>query len=530
MSRQGGQGYSWDESLTWDEAENACLERGGHLASVLSAEERKSLGDGEHTHDSFLGGKRLNGTWTWSDGSPFNESGKIFILEEKPGDCLKHSTASIHTTDCSTILHYYWCKLETTQLVSQTNLTFKFSKTDLMGEMPWLVVDHQLLDENGLEKDTPNSLKPCGFFVEWSIEGGIKDNQLTTGSSSGVIQVGEDMEVFRGSSKLVFNIKIDTRSWGWNDALLVNITLNDYNDKMKTNIEQYILQPKMIKSSARSIYGSKSFPWIEAEEECSRKGGHLPSIHTLDDLEAIGSVIGSYSNGFWLGAQRTSFGSWTWSDGSSWDFENWDREDPNIKYGQQGSTFNCSMIWDDGTWWDWPCPNDRIARFACQIPPWAPALDLTSKVAGNAINLTFSKKTLQRSSLHISLNFEEGNQHNHKNQTFPGFQMAWQTNKTAQKKMPKPSFDRWESVIGVPEHKTIYLPMVVDMVADALRANISSEDLIQGAISFKKQQVVDGNISFDWCSKDEIKCLNKFQLVFGYKHWMNMSSDSVTTR
>ena len=96
--------------------------------------------------------------------------------------------------------------------------------------------------------------------------------------------------------------------------------------------------------------------------------------------------------------------------------------------------------------------------------------------------------------------------------------------------MPKPSFDRWESVIGVPEHKTIYLPMVVDMVADALRANISSEDLIQGAISFKKQQVVDGNISFDWCSKNEIKDLNKFQLVFGYKHWMNMSSDSVTTR
>ena len=108
MSRQGGQGYSWDESLTWDEAENACLEKGGHLASVLSAEERKSLGDGEHTMDSFLGGKRINGTWTWSDGSPFNDSGTIFILEEKPGDCLKHSTASIHTTDCSTILYYYW--------------------------------------------------------------------------------------------------------------------------------------------------------------------------------------------------------------------------------------------------------------------------------------------------------------------------------------------------------------------------------------------------------------------------------------
>ncbi|CAJ0917598.1 unnamed protein product, partial [Mesorhabditis belari] len=64
--------------LTFAEADTACKTAGGQLTSIHSAEEDRvvlelSAAPGTVTrYQTLIGGQRPNGTWTWSDGTPFD--------------------------------------------------------------------------------------------------------------------------------------------------------------------------------------------------------------------------------------------------------------------------------------------------------------------------------------------------------------------------------------------------------------------------------------------------------------------------
>ena len=64
--------------------------------------------------------------------------------------------------------------------------------------------------------------------------------------------------------------------------------------------------------------------WLEAEADCMiYPGGHLASIHS----EAETSFVTQFLTGnFWLGGKgnrQQQQDNWTWSDGSTWDFAQW---------------------------------------------------------------------------------------------------------------------------------------------------------------------------------------------------------------
>ena len=66
--------------------------------------------------------------------------------------------------------------------------------------------------------------------------------------------------------------------------------------------------------------------WSEAEAECQKEGGHLPSVTSEEkdkELKQVGSTIPGYGASFWLGGKQES-GVLTWSDNSTWEFTNWD--------------------------------------------------------------------------------------------------------------------------------------------------------------------------------------------------------------
>jgi len=71
----------------------------------------------------------------------------------------------------------------------------------------------------------------------------------------------------------------------------------------------------------------KSFQ--EAESYCSSLGGHLASSLTASEDTFIGSILDPYYGGYWwIGAQCEGFtcspdDRWTWTDGSTWAYENW---------------------------------------------------------------------------------------------------------------------------------------------------------------------------------------------------------------
>lgn len=63
-------------------------------------------------------------------------------------------------------------------------------------------------------------------------------------------------------------------------------------------------------------------------------GGHLASIHTTEENEAIRKILPPCQE-VWIGAVRKRPGSgnsaekWTWTDGSNWDYANWRSGEPN---------------------------------------------------------------------------------------------------------------------------------------------------------------------------------------------------------
>ena len=74
--------------------------------------------------------------------------------------------------------------------------------------------------------------------------------------------------------------------------------------------------------------------WTDAKSYCDKlaPGATLPSIHSSFHLSFISSLAGS--SPFWIGAHRdlSSPVGWKWTDGSPWDYQNWNSNQPSQGY------------------------------------------------------------------------------------------------------------------------------------------------------------------------------------------------------
>jgi len=88
--------------------------------------------------------------------------------------------------------------------------------------------------------------------------------------------------------------------------------------------------------------------WQEAENHCQSFGGHLASIHSEEENEFISkTLLGTV----WIGGRASGgeTGTWTWSDGTPWDYYGPVQKAPlptggdcTVLYGS-ASGFNCEM-------------------------------------------------------------------------------------------------------------------------------------------------------------------------------------------
>uniref|UniRef100_A0A914EBK0 C-type lectin domain-containing protein n=1 Tax=Acrobeloides nanus TaxID=290746 RepID=A0A914EBK0_9BILA len=76
--------------------------------------------------------------------------------------------------------------------------------------------------------------------------------------------------------------------------------------------------------------------WTDAENACVSEGAHLASIHNpLEDhfLDEFTKTGISFSSGYvwvWVGLNDLAgVGSWTWTDGTPFDYFNWAPSEPN---------------------------------------------------------------------------------------------------------------------------------------------------------------------------------------------------------
>lgn len=71
--------YFVKNSFTWLNAENDCIQRGGHLASITNSFESsflRNLGQENSAHMFWIGGTNIliPGSWNWMDGMAFSYS------------------------------------------------------------------------------------------------------------------------------------------------------------------------------------------------------------------------------------------------------------------------------------------------------------------------------------------------------------------------------------------------------------------------------------------------------------------------
>lgn len=115
----------------------------------------------------------------------------------------------------------------------------------------------------------------------------------------------------------------------------------------------------------------KRMTWYQHEAEARRRGGHLASITSRDELNKLRKYWGRRDVwwGLWIGGRRKahtyrrdgSGNSWAWTDGSSWRFSNWNRGEPN------NTRENCLQLYKNGQWNDLPGHYRLAALYKIKI-------------------------------------------------------------------------------------------------------------------------------------------------------------------
>ncbi len=115
-----------------------------------------------------------------------------------------------------------------------------------------------------------------------------------------------------------------------------------------------------------------SFTWAEAKAHAEARGGHLATITSEAEWQAIKTVVGPavMDTTLWLGGtDEGSEGRWRWITGEKWNFAKWGR---NPGWGQEpnGATSeNTLMLWTDPAYVD--RPNGFIWNDSNNVVRWS---------------------------------------------------------------------------------------------------------------------------------------------------------------
>jgi len=137
-----------------------------------------------------------------------------------------------------------------------------------------------------------------------------------------------------------------------------------------------------------------NFNWFEAKVDAERRGGHLATITTQQEWNAIRNQIGpSQLEGrlTWLGATDSRIeGQWEWITGEPWGgFLNWREGEPNSTAGGVESDYIELLQLPNNPWND-TSGQDRLNYYLLERPspvkPTIPILDLEFVTIGDPGN------------------------------------------------------------------------------------------------------------------------------------------------
>ena len=105
--------------------------------------------------------------------------------------------------------------------------------------------------------------------------------------------------------------------------------------------------------------------WAEANIRCQWQNGYLASILSEEENQFIvDHFVGDYY--FWIGGSDLKVeNSWTWTDGSPWNYTDWSTGQPEEANGDTEHCLNMFSYRRKGKWNDLICTYKKM--FLCKI-------------------------------------------------------------------------------------------------------------------------------------------------------------------
>jgi CotH kinase protein/Lectin C-type domain/Putative metal-binding motif len=144
---------------------------------------------------------------------------------------------------------------------------------------------------------------------------------------------------------------------------------NFIDDDCNGNLDDDPQCPKCLLEPAQNggnyAYCVEPTSWYGAEFDCQAQGGHLVSIHSIEEFQAISTKAEMLGIGdFWIGFNDEAIeNTFVWTDGTPVDFTLWSAGEPN----DYGSGEDCTQVYvGNASWNDLDC-NGGL-RYVCKLP------------------------------------------------------------------------------------------------------------------------------------------------------------------
>ncbi|VDN56769.1 unnamed protein product [Dracunculus medinensis] len=118
--------------------------------------------------------------------------------------------------------------------------------------------------------------------------------------------------------------------------------------------------------------GRGPYSYEGANTECTARGGHVASVHSMEEMNFINNLVGS--GAYWIGLRKSGsfFPSFTWEDGSPVDFKNFRKSQPDNCCGVGAECTLVNYVGNKGEWDDascnklWRNPTNIVCKRAPQ--------------------------------------------------------------------------------------------------------------------------------------------------------------------
>ena len=449
----------------WSEAESHCQKEGGHLASVISEEVNQVLANVASGKYVWLGGRRKDGEWTWSDNSTWGHTNWESISGSR--NCVRLYSGTWVNVAC-TNKYEFFCQtnkiLKGKRMLSQTYSKNELNPSTMVVLYKYKAASQQLLDS---WKDK----RMTGIRFSWRIKNAPLIASISeVGRSIRTPHLGDAFEfpddlVYRALLSPSKSI-IEQMS---NGSLVIELDIT-----MNPSDEAYAF------TTSYKLYKLKR-SWTDADLHCRKEGGQLASIHSKwEQLKVEKAAEGERY--VWLGGRKID-GQWQWADNTTWSFENWRYNAPrSYKYLQM-----------EGVLWLDFYSVDRIP-FLCQGPKVALTKSGLVRIEFNKeqldffpFHVVFKSKAFDQPTLNTSSAGDDETMRRNS-----GFTLNWflKDNNGTQvtEKLPARQED-WKREV-IPRYKDPFFHMMVQLAKELRLQNMTKKEILKEVIIRKSQTSV----------------------------------------